>query len=93
MNTQAIKNKMDKYMETATPEQIVKEFEELGVEFDSIDKLLEDQKTKTGLAMLNLFEYMVRNTSDINWKQNLLSKIKDRQDELNELNTTTTDKS
>lgn len=33
MNTQAIKNKLDKYMETATPEQVVKEFEDLGVEF------------------------------------------------------------
>lgn len=33
MNTQAIKNKLDKYMETATPEQIVKELEELGAEF------------------------------------------------------------
>lgn len=53
-------------------------------------KLLEEQKVKTGLAMLNLFEYMVRNTSDINWKQNLLSQIKDRQDELN---TTITDNS
>lgn len=87
MNIQAIQKKMNEYMEAATPEQIVKEFEDLGVEFIDI----EEQKVKTGLAMLNLFEYMVRNTSDINWKQNLLSQIKGRQDELNEkLNTTTT---
>jgi len=33
MDTQAIQNKINKYMETATPEQIVKEFEALGVEF------------------------------------------------------------
>ena len=33
MNTQAIQKKLDEYMETATPEQIVKEFEDLGVEF------------------------------------------------------------
>ena len=33
MNTQVIKNKLDKYMETATPEQVVKEFEDLGVKF------------------------------------------------------------
>lgn len=87
MNTQAIEKRMKAYYDSATPEQIVKEFEDLGVEFIDI----EEQKVKTGLAMLNLFEYMVRNTSDINWKQNLLSQIKGRQDELNEkLNTTTT---
>ena len=33
MNTQAIQKKLDEYMETATPEQVVKEFEDLGVEF------------------------------------------------------------
>lgn len=33
MDSQAIQKKMDNYMETATPEQIVKEFEDLGVEF------------------------------------------------------------
>ena len=49
---------------------------------------LEQQKVKTGLAMLNLFEYIVRSTSDINWKQNLLTQIKDRQDELNTTTTT-----
>lgn len=37
MNTQVIKNKLDKYMETATPEQVVKEFEDLGVEFVNSD--------------------------------------------------------
>lgn len=34
MNTQAIQKKLDNYMETATPEQVVKEFEDLGVEFE-----------------------------------------------------------
>lgn len=33
MNAQTIKKKLDNYMETATPEQVVKEFEDLGVEF------------------------------------------------------------
>lgn len=33
MNTEAIKQKMETYWETATPEQIIKEFEDLGVEF------------------------------------------------------------
>lgn len=33
MNAQAIQKKLDNYMGTATPEQIVKEFENLGVEF------------------------------------------------------------
>lgn len=33
MNTQAIKKKLQAYFDTATPEQIVKEFENLGVEF------------------------------------------------------------
>lgn len=31
MNTQAIKKKLQAYFDTATPEQIVKEFENLGV--------------------------------------------------------------
>lgn len=33
MNSQAIQKKLNNYMETATPEQVVKEFEDLGVEF------------------------------------------------------------
>lgn len=33
MNADAIKEKMEKYYATATPEQILKEFEDLGVEF------------------------------------------------------------
>jgi len=33
MNAQAIQKKMNKYMKTATPEQVIKEFEGLGVEF------------------------------------------------------------
>lgn len=33
MNTQAVQDKFDKYYESATPEQVVKEFEDLGVEF------------------------------------------------------------
>lgn len=85
MNTQAIEKKLKAYFDTATPEQIVKEFEDLGIEFVSIEELLEQQKVKTGLAMLNLFECMVREVSDINWKQNLLYQIKNRQDELNQL--------
>lgn len=32
MNVQAIQQKLNNYMKTATPEQIVKEFEDLGVE-------------------------------------------------------------
>ena len=39
MNTQAIQKKLDEYMETATPEQIVKEFEDLGVEFVNINNM------------------------------------------------------
>lgn len=39
MNTQAIQKKLDEYMETATPEQIVKEFEDLGVEFENYIEL------------------------------------------------------
>lgn len=89
MNIQAIQKKLNDYMEKATPEQVVKELEDLGVEFTTISNiLLEKQKRKTGLAMLNLFEYMVKETSDINWKQNLLSQIKDRQGELNTTTTT-----
>lgn len=34
---EAIQKKMDNYYENATPEQIVKEFEELGVEFDEYE--------------------------------------------------------
>lgn len=34
MNTQAIQKKLDEYMETATSEQVVEEFEDLGVEFE-----------------------------------------------------------
>jgi len=34
MNVEAIKEKMERYFATATPEQIVKEFEDLGVEFE-----------------------------------------------------------
>ena len=33
MNTQAIEKKLQAYFDTATPEQVVKEFEDLGVEF------------------------------------------------------------
>jgi hypothetical protein len=33
MNTQAIEKKMQAYYDTATSEQILKEFEDLGVEF------------------------------------------------------------
>lgn len=33
MKTENIKQKLDEYMETATPEQVVKEFEDLDVEF------------------------------------------------------------
>lgn len=33
MNTQAIEKRMKAYYDSATPEQIVKEFEDLGVEF------------------------------------------------------------
>ena len=39
MNTQAIQKKLNNYMETATPEQIVKEFEDLGVEFVNINNM------------------------------------------------------
>ena len=53
-------------------------------DYYNIEEQLEEQKRKTALAMLNLFEYMVRNVSDINWKQKLLYQIKDRQDELTE---------
>lgn len=37
MNTQAIEKKIDEYMETATPEQVVKEFKDSGVEFVQIE--------------------------------------------------------
>ncbi len=36
MNSKAIQNRLDNYMENATPEQVVKEFEDSGVEFVSI---------------------------------------------------------
>lgn len=37
MNTQAIQKKINDYIETATPEQIVKEFEDMGVEFVDLE--------------------------------------------------------
>lgn len=36
MNVKKIKNKINKYMETTTPEQIVKEFKAMGVEFEDL---------------------------------------------------------
>ena len=33
MNSQAIQNKLNEYYNTATPEQVVKEFEDMDVEF------------------------------------------------------------
>ena len=35
----------------------------------NVDELLEEQKNKTGLAMLNLFKYLVMTTPDMNWKK------------------------
>lgn len=48
--------------------------------------LLEQQKLKTTLAMLNLFEYLVLNTIDINIRENLLRQIKSMQDGLTKKN-------
>ena len=36
MNSQAIQNKLNEYYNSATPEQVVKEFEDMDVEFVSI---------------------------------------------------------
>lgn len=48
MNSQAIQNKLNEYYNTATPEQVVKEFEDLGVEFvntENMDLIKQLQKT------------------------------------------------
>lgn len=50
--------------------------------------VLEEQKTKTALAMLSLFKILIFNQIDINWKQGLLNTIKEYEDELNRTNTT-----
>lgn len=78
MNTKAIKKKLQVYFETSTPEQVVKEFEALGVEFVDIDK----DREKTASDMLNLFELTIRNTIDANWRPNLLKQIKQWKKEL-----------
>ncbi len=39
MNSKAIQNRLDNYRENATPEQVVKEFEDLGVEFENYIEL------------------------------------------------------
>lgn len=45
---------------------------------------VEEQKRLTGLAMLQLFKYLVTNQVDMNWKKSLLDNINGRIDELNQ---------
>lgn len=49
--TDSIKKRMDQYFETATPEQIVKEFEALGVEFEPIS--VEQKFVESNLTISN----------------------------------------
>ena len=43
MNIDALKKKLEEYYATATPEQVVKEFESMGVEFAVIPEMLQIQ--------------------------------------------------
>lgn len=47
MNSQAIQNKLNEYYNTATPEQVVKEFEDLGVKFVKTENMNLIQQLQT----------------------------------------------
>lgn len=91
MNVDAIKEKMEKYYATATPEQILKEFQNLGVEFVQIELTPEQNQSiiemniactafSVGMLVKFFLEEELGLTHDIcvKYRKGLLKQLDDR---------------